>query len=80
MRYAANGGKIMLKLLVMKYIHDSANLDAVVELLEKVVLDTDVIFPPFREKKIEDVKNGLRELGELEVLKEFEKGTFAIYP
>ncbi len=70
----------MLKLLVMKYIHDSANLDAVVELLEKVVLDTDVIFPPFREKKIEDVKNGLRELGELEVLKEFEKGTFAIYP
>ncbi len=70
----------MLKLLVMKYIHDSANLDAVVELLAKVVLDTDVIFPPFREKKIEDVKNGLRELGELEVLKEFEKGTFAIYP
>ena len=42
MCYAANGGKIMLKLLVMKYIHDSANLDAVVELLAKVVLDTDV--------------------------------------
>lgn len=68
----------MLKFLVMKYIQDSANIEAVVDLL-KPLKETDIAFPGSGET-IEEIKNRLRRLGELEILKELEKGTFALYP
>lgn len=61
----------MLKILASKYIHDETKLDAVVEVLFDFY-QTDVGFPG----RSEQVRNRLTELDELEVLKEFEKGTF----
>lgn len=62
----------MLKYLVAEYIMDKKNLDAVVKLM-KEFYRSDVRIGN-EEKK---VKDALMNLGELEILKQFEKGMFS---
>ena len=62
----------MLKYLVEKYIRDEKNLDSVVKLIAEFS-STDVFIG---NKKINVLRGELESLGELEVLKELEKGTF----
>ena len=62
----------MLKYLVEKYIRDEKNLDSVVKLIAEF-FSTDVFIG---NKKRNVLRGELESLGELEVLKELEKGTF----
>ena len=62
----------MLKYLVEKYIRDEKSLDSVVKLIAEF-FSTDVFIG---NKKINVLRGEPERLGELEVLKELEKGTF----
>lgn len=62
----------MLKYLVAEYIRDEKNLDSVVKLIAEFY-STDVHIG----NEINVLKGELESLGELEVLKELEKGTFS---
>ena len=65
---------------VRKYIRDSANVDSVVKCLSRLVFrGTDICFPGEIEEIVEDIKARLQELGEMEVLREMEKGTFNMH-
>ncbi len=62
----------MLKYLVAEYIRDEKNMDSVVKLITEFY-STDVRIGG----EINIVRKALEDLGEVEVLKEFEKGRFS---